>query len=221
MTARWARRAAALLLAVVAASGLGSCGVVRAAARTQSALREAGYRATGVTFRSGSGGDVLVVTWRPRARTEEALREESLGAARVVWEKAPVRFDGLELLARGVDLPGFGDESADFYDRAELEGRFGPRPAGLDDRGPGELLGLRGILVTVLVAGLLSVAGTVLAVVLILRARRRRPPAPAYGGWPAQAWPPRPGPPQPGPPQPGPPLPPPGPPDDPWRPPPA
>ncbi|HEX8002517.1 MAG TPA: hypothetical protein VF519_07465 [Mycobacteriales bacterium] len=168
---------AVLLLAL-----LGGCSDVRRAGEVANAVRAGGYDVTGVTFAGGPGGDVVRVAWRPRRGEDPETADR--GIARIVWERADLRLDGVVL--ERVDSRGPVVTSRELLlSRAELESAFGPRDPRLDEHGLSDPSGLLGP-----VLGLLALAGvvsTVLLVVLVRRTKRAqaRPPAgpPSGGSW--------------------------------------
>jgi hypothetical protein len=181
---------------------LAGCGVVRAFVSTQYALEDAGYR--NVAIGVDTDGDVLEVTWRPRATSAEALHDEALGGARIVWDVTPFWIGGVRMIGNGglSDAPG-----SEFFGREELAAAFGPRPPGRDDTSFADLANVKGLLAGFLAVVVGAIGVAVLIVVLVVRGGRKRRAEqwapqgywPPHGSWPPGSWPPGswpPGPPQ-------------------------
>jgi hypothetical protein len=193
------RRLAAALLVALLATG---CGAIDALLDTEQALEDAGFRNPSLDWYSENGVERLVVSWRASAETEEALTEESLQAAGVLWRKAPIYFDVAET-DPSVLFATDAFSTRRTFARTDLERAFGPRPEGLD-QSAADLFNVRGILIGVAAVVTLGLALIVLIIVLLVRSGRRRRAAAAYGYY--GSW---------GPPPPR--WPPPASPDDPWR----
>jgi len=175
-------RAHLRLLAVVVAAValLAGCDLATGTVRTATELRDAGIRNPDLQYDNG----VARVEFDPAGGPAEALREGNR-AAEVIWRNLPFRVDRITVTARGQDSL-FAQRT---YARADLEARFGPRPAGLD-QSPGDIA--RRVLLWASIAGLLLLLLVVLIIVLVVRAVRRRPPPQPAGAWqqppPAQPW---------------------------------
>ncbi|HEX6676973.1 MAG TPA: hypothetical protein VF486_18335 [Actinomycetes bacterium] len=175
--------AARLWLAAVAVVLLGGCQTASGYIGTLIELDQAGIHNPSIS----SSGDQVRLAYDSTASPDE-LTEEENRAAEVIWRHLPLRFSSLEVdPRRGLDVPPRN------YSRGELEGRFGPRPEGLD-KGSGDIEQdfrntwrnvVRGILIGVTTLLLL----VVLVIVLVVRAVRRRGPATPPAGWPAAATP--------------------------------
>jgi len=170
-----------LLAVVVAAVALlAGCDLATGTVRTATELRDAGIRNPDLQYDNG----VARVEFDPAGGPVEALREGNR-AAEVIWRNLPFRVDRITVTARGQDSL-FAQRT---YARADLEARFGPRPAGLD-QSPGDIA--RRVLLWASIAGLLLLLLVVLIIVLVVRAVRRRPPPQPAGTWqqqpPAQPW---------------------------------
>jgi hypothetical protein len=170
-----------LLAVVVAAMALlAGCDLATGTVRTATELRDAGIRNPDLQYDNG----VARVEFDPAGGPVEALREGNR-AAEVIWRNLPFRVDRITVTARGQDSL-FAQRT---YARADLEARFGPRPAGLD-QSPGDIA--RRVLLWASIAGLLLLLLVVLIIVLVVRAVRRRPPPQPAGTWqqqpPAQPW---------------------------------
>jgi hypothetical protein len=170
-----------LLAVVVAAVALlAGCDLATGTVRTATELRDAGIRNPDLQYDNG----VARVEFDPAGGPVEALREGNR-AAEVIWRNLPFRVDRITVTARGQDSL-FAQRT---YARADLEARFGPRPAGLD-QSPGDIA--RRVLLWASIAGLLLLLVVVLIIVLVVRAVRRRPPPQPAGTWqqqpPTQPW---------------------------------
>ncbi len=182
----WRRSQRALVAAglcvAVALLTLG-CGTISAFVDLQSALQEAGFTDITVNIDQASGPETLLVAAdAPSTMSPEEADER---AARIAWTQFPRRFERLRLQLDGRDQTST---------RAELERRFGPRPADLDDEELGDdvrRMGV-GVLVGLAIGGVLCVGLVILVVVLVVRSQRRSrsapPPwAPSYGAGPPPA----------------------------------
>jgi hypothetical protein len=170
-----------LLVAVVAAVALlAGCDLATGTVRTATELRDAGLRNPDLQYDNG----VARVEFDPSGGPVEALRDGNR-AAEVIWRNLPFRVDRITVTARGQDSL----LAQRTFRRADLEARFGPRPAGLD-RSPGDIA--RRVLLWSSIGGLLLLLVVVLIIVLVVRAVRRRPPPQPAGAWqqqpPAQPW---------------------------------
>jgi hypothetical protein len=169
-----------LLAVVVAALALlAGCDLATGTVRTATELRDAGIRNPDLQYDNG----VARVEFDPAGGPVEGLREQQR-AAEVIWRNLPFRVDRITVTARGQDSL-FAQRT---FSRADLEARFGPRPAGLD-QSPGDIA--RRVLLWASIAGLLLLVIVVLIIVLVVRAVRRRPPPQPAGAW--QQPPPQPG----------------------------
>jgi hypothetical protein len=141
-----------------------------------------------------SSGDEVTLAYDSTVPSDQLSREEDR-AAEVIWRHLPLRFSTLEVDPRR-------DEPRS-YSREELEGRFGPRPARLD-QGQGDIEQdlrntWRNVIRAFAIGLVVLLALVVLVIVLVVRAVRRRPPAAPPAGWPATAggpqpaWPQQPG----------------------------
>jgi hypothetical protein len=168
-----------LVVVVAAVALLAGCDLATGTVRTATELRDAGLRNPDLQYDNG----VARVEFDPAARPVEGLREQDR-AAEVIWRNLPFRVDRITVTSRDQDSL-FAQRT---YPRAELEARFGPRPAGLD-QSPGDIA--RRVLLWASIAGLLLLLIVVLIIVLVVRAVRRRPPPRPAGAWqqpPAQPW---------------------------------
>lgn len=169
-----------LAVVVVAVALLAGCDLATGTVRTATELRDAGIRNPDLQYDNG----VARVEFDPAGGPVEALREGNR-AAEVIWRNLPFRVDRITVTARGQDSL-FAQRT---YARADLEARFGPRPAGLD-QSPGDIA--RRVLLWASIAGLLLLLVVVLIIVLVVRAVRRRPPPQPAGAWqqqpPPQPW---------------------------------
>jgi hypothetical protein len=184
LVARSLRRIARIAALAAVALSLASCATVGGIVRTQRALVGAGFAEASVNLNADTNGTILRVGYRTKATDVAALSEEYAAAARVVWLKAPLRFDAVQVHAN--DAPGscIGD-CVDRFDRTELAAANGPRDPKLDKDIQNELLGTGAI-----VLGVIAVAA-ILLVWLLMRSRRRARLVPPWGyqpgpgaGWP-------------------------------------
>jgi len=160
-----------LAVVVTAVVLLAGCDLATGTVRTATELRDAGIRNPDLQYDNG----VARVEFDPAGGPAEALREGNR-AAEVIWRNLPFRVDRITVTARGQDSL-FAQRS---YSRSDLEARFGPRPAGLD-QSPGDIA--RRVLLWASIAGLLLLLVVVLIIVLVVRAVRRRPPPQPAGAW--------------------------------------
>jgi hypothetical protein len=169
-----------LAVVVTAVVLLAGCDLATGTVRTATELRDAGIRNPDLQYDNG----VARVEFDPAGGPAEALRDGNR-AAEVIWRNLPFRVDRITVTARGQDSL-FAQRT---YSRSDLEARFGPRPAGLD-QSPGDIA--RRVLLWASIAGLLLLLVVVLIIVLVVRAVRRRPPPQPAGAWqqppPAQPW---------------------------------
>lgn len=169
-----------LAVVVTAVVLLAGCDLATGTVRTATELRDAGIRNPDLQYDNG----VARVEFDPAGGPVDALREGNR-AAEVIWRNLPFRVDRITVTARGQDSL-FAQRT---YARADLEARFGPRPAGLD-QSPGDIA--RRVLLWASIAGLLLLLVVVLIIVLVVRAVRRRPPPQPAGAWqqqpPPQPW---------------------------------
>jgi hypothetical protein len=199
-------------LLAAAAVLVAGCSFASGMLKTLSALRDAGIHNPDIT----GGSDQVTLTYDSGADLT-GLRAEQDRAAEVMWKNFPLRFAELTVAPRSSGAPGTVQR---VYPRAELEARFGPRPAGLDktsgDVGQAARDTARNVVIGLAVGGVVLLALVVLVIVLVVRASRRRPAAPApptgagWGqrppgaqpGWGQPPWPQQPQPPWPQPPPP-------------------
>jgi hypothetical protein len=211
MAGRSPRLVAAAAGIVAAAALVAGCGAVSELIQLEQRIERQGYEVTS-TFHDDFGtarNEVQVVASSGRGEPPPEGNEEIAG---IVWETYPRRFDRVAVRLDGNEV---------LFSRSQLQERFGPRAARLDEREFSDDLeeGIRSVAIgatVVLGIGLLAIVATV----LLLRRRRNRnppPPPPPQAGYGAgAAWyppPPPPGPPPgwhaPPPPPPAPPPPPP------------
>jgi hypothetical protein len=153
-----------------------ACGVVKGTVTTIRELDRAGFTSAQIQVLETDSYQVSV------RKDAEDLNAAAVDAARVVWERLPLRVERLEVTCNN----GFGGSGRFAADREELEQRFGPRDPDLD-RGLQEsdfrTAGL--VLVGLFVLGLVVLAGIIVLVLLLIRrSKRRKPPqGPPPGGW--------------------------------------
>jgi len=169
---------AALAALVLVASG---CSLLRGAVSTIRALDRAGFGAADI--QPGTGTDSWQVT--VEKKDAEDLDAAAADAAAVVWRELPLRIARLEVRCGN----GFGGKGTFSADRAELERRFGPRPATLDEGiQDGDVRTIAVVLAGLIVLGVVVLVGIVVLVVLLIRRSRKRNPPP--GPWGTQPPPP-------------------------------
>ncbi len=170
MTAPRLRRAALLLAVGLGLILLSGCGTLSALTEVEDALEDDGFFDVNLNLDVVNGVDTAEVTATSHRTLDDVDAVDR--AAEIVWLEFDRQVDAVE-----VDVGA----AADAFSRADLERRFGPRPAGLDDESLGDDLRRIGLWVVVaLAAGALLCAGLViLVVVLLVRSRRRRGPPPA------------------------------------------
>ncbi|MEP7054219.1 MAG: hypothetical protein ABI912_03130 [Actinomycetota bacterium] len=182
-TARSTFVAALVLLALA----LSSCSTVSGVIRTQRALSQAGYRDPTVNLSATQQETVLLVRYRTSVASVAALADEYAAVARVVWLKAPLRFDTVQVDASGAPGSCVGDCIRRF-DRITLTAMNGLRDPGLDKDVEKELLGAGLIILAVIAIAL------ILLIWLLMRSRRKRRQREQNGflsgaGYPPAGWP--------------------------------
>ena len=183
-----ARRRRGKVLAVLAVLVLvvSGCSFLEGAVSTIRALDRAGFGAADI--QPGTGTDSWEVT--VRKKDAEDLEAAAVEAADVVWRELPLRIERLEVTCGN----GFGGRGSFAADRAELERRFGPRPAALDEGlQDGDVRTIAIVLAVLLVLGVVVLVGIVVLVVVLVRRNKKRNPPP--GPWGTQPPPPGYGPP--------------------------
>lgn len=167
---RLRRMPIALGLVVVGLLLLAGCTTIRGLIDTENALKRAGFTGVDVNFDSANGFDQVKVAAHPRS-TESDPQVEAEEVARVVWTSFPLRFD----LVR-VELLGTEGSSPTTFTYGEMQEIFGPRPPALDEKELGDdvVRAGVGVAIVLVVGGLLFLAAVVLAVVLGVRASRKR-----------------------------------------------
>ncbi len=172
-------RLAAVLPLMVAALLLAGCAQVAGTARTIKALEDMGIRQTSLNVQSTNGTTTVRLHYRSEQQDVRAYRDEVRSVEEVVWKQLPVRFDLLDIQADAPRLGGVEPVVTERVTRAELQDRFGPRPAGMDrDATRSILLGLG-----VFGLAVLLVVGLVVLVIVRLVRRGRSRPDPGTPGW--------------------------------------
>ncbi len=171
--ARARRPGAALVVALVGLVALAACSTVRGLLDTERALERAGYTQVDVGFSSANGFDQVEVGLvpAPTELSEVDADDEAERAAEVVWTVFPLRFDLLR-----IELLESSDGAVSTFTYGEMDELFGPRDPALDEKALGDDVVRTGVGIAVVLAvgGLLFLGALVLAVVLIVRASRRR-----------------------------------------------
>ena len=170
MRLRWA----GLLLFMVALGAVSGCGTLSALTEIEDALEEDGFFDVSLNLDVVNGVDTAEVTATSHRTLDDVEAIER--AAEIVWREFDRRVDAVE-----VDVGA----AADAFGRDELERRFGPRPAGLDDESLGDdvrRIGI-GVVIALAVGGLLCAGLVILIVVLLVRSRRKRGPPPYPPGY--------------------------------------
>ena len=161
-----------------------SCTTIEGLIDTEDALQQAGFSEVDVGFDSDNGFDQVRVTVRPGS-TEGGADAQAEQVAEIVWTVFPLRFDLLRVRLLG----SFEGPSTTTYTYGELAEILGPRPPQLDEKELGDDVVRAGVGIAIVLAvgGLLFLAAVVLAIVLGVRASRRRkavvpPPWPPVPG---------------------------------------
>jgi hypothetical protein len=174
---RPARLVAALAAALVTAVAAAGCGAITELIRLQERIEDAGYDVDGVFHDDFSSGTSQVEV-DARTGDGEAPPDGQLEIAEIIWTTYPRRFDTVF-----VEL----DSDQALFTRGELQERFGPRAASLDERGFGD--DVAGGVRVVAWYGLVVLIGGVIAIVttlVVLRRRRRQSDGwgrPDSGSW--------------------------------------
>jgi hypothetical protein len=191
------RSARLALVALAAVLALAGCApqTVKASTQAEQLLREAGVEVEGVYFNvepAGGGpdtaaGDRIVqveITYADKGPAAHPAIADT--AARAVWTGSIAHID--TVLVKGPD--DHPDASSSLFTAAQLNQRYGPRPAGLvtidtatlakeDAEQTSGLLAFVALLPVLFVGGLVLVfLVLVVVVVVVVVARRRRPHAP-------------------------------------------
>ncbi len=182
------RRGLRIAIAVtLLAAAAASCTAVNGLLATTRELEDRGFDSVKVDYTPGEER-VLVVNYRTNATTVESLGVEYQYIAEIVWDKAPLRFDTLELSANGA--PGeCAGSCTDRFTRADLVARFGLRNASLDRDVDKQLLYVGAAAILVIIVA------TAAVITLIVRSRRKARAAPyAAPGYPGAppGWAPQP-----------------------------
>jgi len=161
---------AAAALGLVGLLLLAGCTTIRGLLDTERALGEAGYTQVDVGFSSANGFDQVEITLDPEFAEGDA-EEQAEHAAEVVWRVFPLRFDVLR-----IELLGSSEGEISTFTYSEMAEIFGPRPARLDEKELGDDVVRTGVGIAVVLAigGFLFLVAVVLAIVLAIRASRRR-----------------------------------------------
>lgn len=185
MSGRRRCRGVALVVALgTAAAALGGCRTFDAIGDTRTALERAGYRDVDVGFSDIEGVEQLEVEVTTSS-FEGGPDGQANQAAGIVWTTFPLRFDRLRVEATtpetsAVTVMGYQD----------LESRFGPRAPGFDRHKVGDDIGLAAAVAAggAIVAFVVFVAVSVLALVLGVRAHRKRSQSRSLPWPPPSAW---------------------------------
>lgn len=168
-TARNLPRVAALAGAVLLVlGGLAGCSTVQAFTDLTSELEDEGFSDVQVNV---AGGDPVALTISADSPAGTGTEEARDRAAEVVWDTFPRRVDEVRITIDGV---------ARTLTAADLQERFGDRPAGLEEGDLGDDVNRvgAGVLVGLLLVGVLVVATTGSVALLVVRRRRRAPARP-------------------------------------------
>ena len=163
----------ALVLGLVAVTAASGCGAVRGLLDTERALKRAGFERVHLNVDSRGPIDTI----RVEARQARSHDNPNDAAAEVVWKEFPFRFDQLDVFV--------SSQPPRSYSRAELEGLYGPRPRGLDDKSLEDSLKRTGIAVLIVVAvafvGFLAIV--IVTIVLVVRSQQKRRSQLQTGPW--------------------------------------
>lgn len=165
------RRSGSVLIALAVLAGitLGGCRTVEGSLDLERALEQAGYTEVDVSPFSGSLSH-LEVSLVP-ASEEGGPEGQADQAAGIVWTVFPLRFEHLT-----VEVRTSGGRVAQPYSYDEMTTRFGPRRPSLDRREMRDEVAKVAVGVTAALVGaaVLVVAGSAVAVALMVRSHRRR-----------------------------------------------
>lgn len=207
MARRPTRLVVALLGFLAVVVGASACSTIDELFQLEERIEREGYRVTNVFHEDfGTGRNEVQIEADSHRGLDGTAGVEEI--AEVVWTTYPRRFDTLAITLDG---------DQDVLTRGELQERFGPRAARLDEREFSD--DVTGAIRTAAIAAAIGLVVVAIAIVLIVRAvrkrRRNRPPGPPpygpYGGYgpgvpplpPGQGWGPPTGAPPPPPPGPG------------------
>jgi hypothetical protein len=166
---RPATRWRALVLLVTAAALLAGCELATGTVKTASELQKAGIRNPNLNYDGGTA----TLEYDADPNPLEARAEQERAAA-VIWRNLPFRIEQITV------TPDGGASPPESYTRAQLEQRFGPRPADLD-RSVGDIARQATLIAGVVALVLLLLI--ILVIVLVVRAVRRRPAPQPAGAW--------------------------------------
>jgi hypothetical protein len=166
---RPATRWRALVLLVTAAALLAGCELATGTVKTASELQKAGIRNPNLNYDGGTA----TLEYDADPNPLEARAEQDRAAA-VIWRNLPFRIEQITV------TPDGGASPPESYTRAQLEQRFGPRPADLDRSV--EDIARQATLIAGVVALVLLLL-IILVIVLVVRAVRRRPAPQPAGAW--------------------------------------
>jgi len=162
--------AASLLLAVLLVSGCAPLNRLDDRAfRVNRALEQTGIRDIDWEYDQQEDGWVVELRYRSDERDPASLRAETGRVAELVWDRFPLRLDGLVLRPRA---PASADPRSTRLTDGQLEAAYGPRPDGVD-----EARRATSVATSVLGVGLawlLSLVALAVAALMLLR-RLRRP----------------------------------------------
>lgn len=197
------RKALLLATALALAVGLAGCSLfANGIADTESDLSHAGFGNPSIAIGTNARPTVSV-TARRNPAGPKPVEQQALGVAAIIWTRLPGRFDLLV-----VHIDGQAPTGARQFTHAQLDRRYGPRPAGLDRQSlTGESTSHAVAVGLSAAAAVLGIGLVVTGILLYIRQRRRRvvaaqPPAAetsASGPRPVPVRPARPPPPAPGP----------------------
>jgi hypothetical protein len=166
---RPATRWRALVLLVTAAALLAGCELATGTVKTASELQKAGIRNPNLNYDGGTA----TLEYDADPNPLEARAEQERAAA-VIWRNLPFRIEQITV------TPDGGASPPESYTRAQLEQRFGPRPADLD-RSVGDIARQATLIAGAVALVLLLLI--ILVIVLVVRAVRRRPAPQPAGAW--------------------------------------
>jgi len=166
---RPATRWRALVLLVAAAALLAGCELATGTVKTASELQKAGIRNPNLNYDGGTA----TLEYDADPNPLEARAEQERAAA-VIWRNLPFRIEQITV------TPDGGASPPESYTRAQLEQRFGPRPADLD-RSVGDIARQATLIAGAVALVLLLLI--ILVIVLVVRAVRRRPAPQPAGAW--------------------------------------
>lgn len=181
------RRALLLATALASAVGLAGCSLfANGIADAESDLSHAGFGNPSIAIGTNARPTVSV-TARRNPAGPKPVEQQALGVASIIWTRLPGRFDLLV-----VHIDGQAPTGARQFTYAQLDRRYGPRPAGLDRQSLTGESTSHAVAVGLSAAAIVLGIGLVVTGILIYIRRRRRRAVAAQPGTETPASGPRP-----------------------------